>query len=376
MTIEVHGFCDPRCLKLKDALAANFDAGLELGASVALMRHGEPLADLWAGHADAARTRPWEKDTIVLLASTTKVAVILSLLMLVDRGLVDLDATVASYWPQFGAGGKARVTVREAMTHRAGVPGYTPPVTFESLDDWTATAANLAAQDHWFGGESQVCYHAGTYGVLLGEIIRRVDGRLPSRFFREEVAEKAAIDLRIGLRSEADQARAAEVASLDPQPPAPRHPIAERIVASAGSANTNSLEYRRGDRPSSNGYGNGRSVARLGAIFAGGGELDGVRYLSKAIVDEASRLQAEGDDPFFGPMRLGLGFGLDHAIFPAPSSTSFHWGGAGGSLICMDLRTGISFGYAMNNFIMTPDTAGEPRFQRLWGALGEVMATF
>jgi CubicO group peptidase (beta-lactamase class C family) len=202
-----------------------------------------------------------------------------------------------------------------------------------------------------------------------------VDGRRPAQFFREEIAEKAGIDLQIGLRSEAELARTAQVWAL--APPAPAHfdnPVAERAYASQGDSDVNSWDARRLEQPGGNGYGNGRSIARLGAIFANGGELEGIRYLSKAIVDEASKLQAEGDDPFFGPMRLGLGFGLDGSLFPAPTPTAFHWGGAGGSLICMDQPSGVSFGYAMNNFIMTTDTAHEPRFQRLWGALGEVIA--
>jgi CubicO group peptidase (beta-lactamase class C family) len=129
MTVEVHGFCEERFLPLREAFAANFADGNEVGASFAATLQGEPVVDLWAGHADFARTRPWERDTTVLLMSTMKIPLILSFLMLVDRGQIALDATVATYWPEFAAGGKDRVTVREAMTHRAGVPGFEPPVT-------------------------------------------------------------------------------------------------------------------------------------------------------------------------------------------------------------------------------------------------------
>ena len=376
MSVEISGFCDERCRPLEEAFAANFADGLELGASLALMHHGRPLLDIWAGHANAKRTRPWEKDTIVLLASTTKITAILSLLLLIDRGLVELDAPVAAYWPDFAAAGKAHVTVREAMSHRGGVPGFAPPLSFVSQGDWTATVANLAAQDHWFGGESTLCYHAHTYGFLLGEIVRRVDGRRPAQFFREEIAEPAGIDMQIGLRDEAERQRTAQAWSLVPAAPLRSgNPVAERAYQSVVDGPLpNSWEYQSCEQPSGNAYGNGRSIARMCAIPACGGVLDGVRYLSPALVDEATRQQVFAEDPFFGPLSMGLGFGLDSEGFPAPTPTSFHWGGAGGSLACGDQTSGVSFGYAMNNFIMTIKDFEELRFQRLWAALGEVIA--
>ena len=376
MSVEVHGFCDERFLPLKEAFAANFADGLEVGASLALLRHGQPMVDIWAGYADPQRTQAWDRDTIVPVASITKIAVALSLLMLVDRGLVDLDATVATYWPEFAAGGKSRVTVREAMSHRAGVPGFDPPVAYEAQHDWAGITRHIAAEQHWFGGDSVLCYHVLTYGLILGEIVRRVDGRGPAAFFREEVAERAGIDLQIGLRSQAERSRVARRCYIPPPPPLHFDaPLAERIWASVGVADDpESWEHQRAEQPSNNGHTNGRAVARLCAIFADGGELDGVRFLSKALVDEASREQAFAEDPFFGPLRMGLGFGLDSEGFPAPTPTTFHWGGMGGSLACADQKTGVGFGYAMNNFIITADPVNEPRTRRLWDTLGEVMS--
>ena len=179
-----------------------------------MTHNGRPVVDLWAGHSDWARTQPWEKDTIVQLFSSTKIPLILSFLMLIDRGLVELDATVATYWPEFAQGGKDHVTVRDALTHQGGVPGFSPPIAFTDLHESECFAANLAAQDHWFSGERRVFYHFLTLGNLLGEIMRRVDGRLPSQFFREEVAEKAGIDLQMGLRDRADVGRLAEIGYL------------------------------------------------------------------------------------------------------------------------------------------------------------------
>ena len=150
MTTQIHGVCDQRFQPLKDAFQANFDTGLELGASLALTYQGKTVVDLWAGWADLERTRPWERDTLVRVCSTAKIAAILSLLMLIDRGLVELDAPVARYWPDFAQGGKGGVTIRDALTHQGGVPGFDPPVSRDLLLDWDAAAARLAAEPHWF----------------------------------------------------------------------------------------------------------------------------------------------------------------------------------------------------------------------------------
>jgi CubicO group peptidase (beta-lactamase class C family) len=376
MSVEIQGVCDPRAAPLKAALAANFEDGLELGASMALLQDGEPLLDIWAGWADYRRSRPWTRETIAPLASTTKIATMLCLLMAIDRGLVELDAPVARYWPEFAQGGKGEVTVRAALSHTAGVPAFDPPVAFAS--DWDVRVANLAAQTHWFGGERRLCYHAATYGYLLGEILRRVDSRTPAQFFDEEVARPAGIDFQIGLRAEAELRRLSPWAALAPPAPAPpMSPLAGRLVTSVSPPDSPAERYgwpnqRRGN-PAGGGNAGGLGIARLAAIFANGGVLGGRRYLSQALVDEATREQAVGDDPMFGELHMGLGFGLDGVVFPAPTPTSFHWGGQGGSLILGDQRTGVSFGYAPNNFIDSSVVDHEPRFERVWAALGEVM---
>jgi CubicO group peptidase (beta-lactamase class C family) len=377
MTVEIHGFCDERVAPLRDAFAANFADGLDLGASLAFVQHGKPLLDVWAGWANLRRTRPWTRETIGPLASTTKIATALCLLMVIDRGLVDLDATVATYWPEFAQDGKERVTVREALSHQAGVPGFDSQITRAAYRDWAAVTAHLAAEPHWFNGESVLCYHASTSGLVLGEILRRVDGRPPARFFDEEVARPAGIDFQIGLRAENERVRASRWYALAAAPPAQHdNPLAERIMTGVEAsrdlaADLGSWEAQRAGDPSSGGYATGLGIARLAAIFANGGELDGVRYLSKALVDEATREQAVGEDPLFGELHMGFGFGLDCQTFPAPTATSFHWGGNGGSLIVGDQASGASFGYVTNNFIAFDQE--ETRFGRLWGALSEVM---
>ncbi|MBV9540980.1 MAG: beta-lactamase family protein, partial [Alphaproteobacteria bacterium] len=149
MTTAIHGFCEPRFERIRDAFKANFDEGLELGASLGVTHQGRTVVDLWAGWADPAKTRPWSEHTIVHVASTTKVATTIVALTLVDRGAIELDAPVARYWPEFAQGGKAHVTIRDAFTHQAGVPGIAEPVTFEQLCDWDYITGRVAAEPHW-----------------------------------------------------------------------------------------------------------------------------------------------------------------------------------------------------------------------------------
>jgi CubicO group peptidase (beta-lactamase class C family) len=282
---------------------------------------------------------------------------------------------VARYWPEFAAGGKDKVTVRQAMTHRAGVPGYDPPITPDTVLDWDASCANIAAQSHWFGGDDKISYHPSTYGFLLGEIMRRTDGRKPAQFVREEIAERGGIDLQIGVSSRKELDRIAHF-KYPPMPPPDAQPPfnAEgmRINMSSGGTAAPSWARMSADISAGNGYTNARAMAQLTSIFACGGELEGERYLSKSVVDEALSLQATGEDWLFGPVNMCLGFNLDSNSFPAPTPTTVHWGGAGGSQLCMDPRTGVGYGFAMNQIRMGHGPE-DTRFMRLWQALSETM---
>ncbi|HXQ17937.1 MAG TPA: serine hydrolase domain-containing protein [Caulobacteraceae bacterium] len=376
MTVEIHGFCDERFLPLKDAFVANFDAGLELGASLALTLQGKTVIDLWAGWADLARTRPWMRDTIVLVASTTKLTTAFSALMLIDRGLVDLDAPVARYWPEFAQGGKGGVTVRHALSHRGGVPGLDPPVGPETARDWAAMTAHLAAEPHWFGGRPQVAYHWGTFGYLLGEVIRRVDGRGPRQFFEEEIARPLGCDFHVGLTDKADLSRLAEVQWGEAAPPPPdANPIALKIVASVPLPVETTWESLSNEDGTGNGFANARSIARLGLIVALGGEVDGVRYLSREILAEACREQVFDTCPYAGPMSLGLGLGrFNPEAFPVLTPDTVGWGGLGGSNAFMVRDAGVTFGYAPNNFILEASPVGVRQLP-LIHALGQALPT-
>jgi CubicO group peptidase (beta-lactamase class C family) len=375
MVTHIHGFCDERFRPLKEAFRANFDAGLEVGASLAVTQHGKPVVDLWAGWMDAERTKPWQADTIVHVMSTTKVPMAIAAMRLVDRGLIDLDAPIARYWPEFAEGGKEGVTVRDAFCHCGGVPGFDPPVNFDVHRDWSKAIARLAATPHWFGGERQIMYHAHTYGFLLGEIVRRVDGRGPARFFREEIAEPAGIDFQMGLSDRADMQRVAHVAWPRPQGAAPpAGSVLARWIASLGAAtgwDLMSWEGLSAEVPASVGLGNARSLARLASILADAGRLDDARYLSPEVVREAASEQAFGECPFFGWIRFGLGMALDTPQYPAPSKTAMHWGGTGGSVILADPAAGVAAGYTPNNWL---SSVRDSRGVALLDAMQDILA--
>lgn len=368
MTIDIQGFCDERFLPFKDAFAQNFEAGLELGASLAVTYRGKMVVDLRGGYANRKKTRPWQENTIVQVFSSTKVPTILSVLMLVDRGKLDLDKTVAHYWPEFGAGGKSEVTVRDVLTHQAGVPGFDPPVPFEALHDWAAITARIAAHKHWFEGRKVLCYHPVTFGFILGELLRRVDGRMPSQFFREEIASKIGADYQMVIRDEADVSRIASPQwDLSPKYREGAQSMSARVNESVGLGQWMGWERLSAEIPASNGYANGRSIAQTCAIIAMNGEVNGMQYLSPRIVEEAVSEQVYGEDPLLGTLRLGLGFGLDSPGLRAPTPTTAHWGGYGGSLTSADPKTGLSVGYACNNLIVNM-TALDPRLERFGAA--------
>ncbi|WP_158709698.1 serine hydrolase domain-containing protein, partial [Streptomyces sp. NRRL S-15] len=207
---QIQGHCDDRFAAVRDAFAANFAERDELGAAVTVLLDGRPVVDLWGGWADGDRTRPWERDTVVNVWSTTKGPTALCAHILVDRGLLDLDAPVAAYWPEFAARGKESVRVRHLLSHRSGVAGLRDPHTLAELYDWELTTARLAATEPWWEPGTRSGYHAISYGFLVGEVVRRITGLLPGEFLRQEITGPLGIDFTVGL-PEKDAERVAEL---------------------------------------------------------------------------------------------------------------------------------------------------------------------
>ena len=194
---------------MRDALIENFRTRGELGAAVAVTLDGQPVVDVWAGWMDEERTRPWHRDTLVDVFSLGKAMTTLCVLLLVERGHVGLDAPVSRYWPEFAASGKADVTVRMLLSHRAGVPAVRRELPAESIYDWDAMVAALAAEEPWWEPGSTHGYHVNTFGFLTGEVVRRVSGASVGEFFRREVAQPLEADFHFGLDAR-DDARTAD----------------------------------------------------------------------------------------------------------------------------------------------------------------------
>lgn len=361
---EIHGTCDLKFEPVRAAMLANFEQGLELGASVAVTLAGEPVVDLWAGDADE-HDRPWEQDTIVNVYSTTKTMAATCVLMLMDRGEVDPDAPVSTYWPEFAGNGKDGVLVRHVMSHTAGLSGFDPSIGPEDLYDFTGVTKHLAAQTPWWEPGTASGYHAITQGFLQGEIVRRVTGRSIGTFFRDEVAAPLGADFHIGLDASQDHrvadlvppdmAVAAE--GIDPDS------LAARTLLSCPLDGTEprTRAWRAAEIPAAGGTGNARSVGRVHSALACGGQVDGVRLMSPGGVERILEEQIDSVDLVLGgPMRFGMGFGLMSEAVPlSPNERSFFWGGWGGSLAVIDLDAQMTVSYVMNK--MATDLVGDLR---------------
>ncbi len=368
---DVHGFCDQRFEPLERAFRANLDAGLDKGASLAVTLRGEPVVDLWGGTRDYEQVAPWEADTVVRIFSTSKVMVILCVLMLVDRGLLDLDEPIADSWPEFGRNGKDAVTVRQVLVHRSGMPGFGRAITFDELADRATVAAALEAAPLWYEPGTVSCYHAHTYGAILGEVVARVSGTPFEEFFADEIAGPLDADFWFGFPTDA----AERVAAIWP---ADTEPVIESPMAAAAFGEMSAAaEWIDPDRlpaviPTGGGITNARALARIGSIVASRGEVDGRRYLTSGILEEAGREQSHAEDELLGSLRLGLGFGLDSDALRAPTPSTVHWGGYGGSFLTMDPETGISCGFAQSQLLIGDGHRDDPRLLRYWGLLGEI----
>jgi CubicO group peptidase (beta-lactamase class C family) len=356
--VDIEGLCDPRFELVREALAENFRAHGEIGAAVAVMLHGRPVVDLWGGWADRARTRPWLQDTLVDVFSVGKPMAVLCLLMLVERGMLELDGPVADHWPEFAAAGKGSVTVRMLLGHRAGLPAIRRELPELAMYDWELMTSALAAQEPWWRPDSGHGYHTNTFGFLVGELVRRVSGDTVGRFFRRAVAEPLAVDFHFGLPAAEDK-RVAEFVFPEATRDFDAVPLMVRRaylnppgVSGLGTVNTRA--WRAAEMPSANGHANARAVATIYAALAAGGD----RLLKAETVAQATREVSRGPDlVLHRPSRFGLGFQLTQPERPlGPGQRGFGHFGAGGSVGFADPEAGIAFAY-------TPNQGEGPRWQ-------------
>lgn len=375
--MTVHGATAKHFEPVREAFAqaqAN-DPG---GAQLCIYRHGEVVVDLWTGR-DIANDRPYTEDTLTVLMSCTKGAVAICASMLAERGLLDVEAPVAKYWPEFAANGKAHVTVAHCLSHSAGLPTFPIASGIKTPDfvDWDKCTRALAnATPLWEPG-AHSSYHAITYGFLVGEVIRRITGKRFGTFFADEIAKPLGLDFWVGL-PDAQQKRVA--------PHIPQQGADFRAVMAAAGVNVNdpimgeilagfdaipeAVEFfnsragRAAELPAGNGVANARSLAKMYAACIG--EIDGVRLLNKTTLARAMQPRTKNLPPLPPLARLpippgegfGLGFILGNPITQMLGPGSFGHDGAGGRLGFAHAESGVAAGYACNSMLwdnFTPD---------------------
>ncbi|SCK53059.1 MULTISPECIES: serine hydrolase domain-containing protein [unclassified Streptomyces] len=379
----------------------------EVGAACGVYVGGRPVVDLWGGLADREADRPWRGDTIVQVASTTKGATAICAHMLAQRGELDLDAPVVRYWPEFGAAGKERISVRWLLSHQAGLPLVDGPLTFEQACDWDPVIRALETREPLWRPGTEHVYHSVTYGFLVGEVVRRISGRSLGTFFAEEVAAPLGLSAWIGLPEEQED-RVARIAAaapfgleeliagmaaatgLDP------HTVAAWVEAvrgadsvqaragELGGALDNTSDYyttrawRAAEFPAANMLSDARSVARMYAATVS--DVDGVRLLDPPAVERATAVQTGGtrmhglppglDIPAERSFNMSLGFWRACPPMPMLGPGSFGHPGSGGSIGFADPDAGVGFGYVTNLWNFRPD---DPRAANLVKAVRDCL---
>ncbi|MFF9806466.1 serine hydrolase domain-containing protein [Streptomyces coeruleorubidus] len=367
----IHGEVAAGFEQVREAFAANFSEHRDIGAAVCVYQYDRPVVDLWGGIADPETGRPWARDTLQLVYSATKGATATAAHMLAERGALDLDAPVAKYWPEFAANGKADIPVRWLLSHQAGLITLDQPVPLDEALAWHPMVAALAAQHpQWTPGTAHG-YHGRTWGWLVGEVIRRVSGQTPGRFFVDEIAAPLGLDFFIGLPArERDrvsrmvyQRPAVDLTTVpaDSVPEELREQVAAwrdpqsfsnraYAVTNPAEIDFDSPEVQAAELPASNGIGTARALARMYAALIG--EVDGMRLLTPDTLESATKEQASGKDQvMLIPSRFSSGYMLPTEANPMTGPSSFGHTGRGGSLGFADSENGVAFGYVMNNII-------------------------
>lgn len=365
----VGGFCEPRFAGVEAAFRENLAQRGDVGTAVAVTLAGKPVVDLWGGWLDERHERPWQRDAIVNVWSLGKAVSALCLLQQVDRGRIELDAPAARYWSEFGQAGKERLPVRFLLSHQAGLPAIAKPLPpGAALLSWETMTAALAEQTPWWEPGTRFGYHTNTFGFLVGEVLRRVDGRSIGAYVREELGAAHGIDFLIGFGAEEDDRVAdwipyrAEPGEASQRPWLERDPatlsgidlarvLAYRNPPPHPEGGVNTRLWRAAEFPSTNPHSNARALARLFGGLACGGTLDGKPLLAPEIVAQANTIQADGEDAILGrPNRFGLGFQLTiPGVRPlGPGPRAFGHYGNGAVLGFADPDAELGFGFVCN----------------------------
>ncbi|KRW61984.1 serine hydrolase domain-containing protein [Pseudomonas sp. TTU2014-080ASC] len=373
--MQIQGYFDLRFEALRDAFAALFENPQERGMALCVMVGGETVVDLWAGVMDREGQQAWHSDTILNLFSCTKTFTAVTALQLVAEGMLELDAPIARYWPEFAAAGKEKITLRQLLSHQAGLPALHDLLPPEALYDWETMTSALAAEQPWWTPGTGHGYAPITYGWLVGEVLRRIEGRGPGESIVARTARPLGLDFHVGLADEefervavitrgkgnlGDEAAQRLLKVTMSQPAA----MSTRAFTNPPSVmtSTNKPEWRRMQQPAANGHGNARSLAGFYA-----GLLDG-SLLENDMLTELTREHAVGEDKtLMTSTRFGLGCMLDQPDVPNATyglgPQAFGHPGAGGSIGFADPERDVAFGFVTNN--LGPFVLMDPRAQKL-----------
>lgn len=381
--MTLNGDCDPRFTPVADAFSALFEDPQERGAALCIQVGGETVVDLWAGSAGKEPGQDWQADTLLNLFSCTKTFAAVAALQLVGEGRLELDAPVARYWPEFAAAGKQDISVRQLLCHRAGLPAIREPLAPEALYDWDSMTAALADETPWWTPGAEHGYAPITYGWLIGEVIRRVDGREPGAAIVARTATPLGLDFHIGL-DDSEFHRVAHIArGKGNLGDAAAQRLLRTMMTDAAAlstraftnppsvlTSTNKPEWRRMSQPAANGHGNARSLAGFYS-----GLLQG-KLLDDALLAELTREHAVGEDrTLLTCTRFGLGCMLDQ---PSVANATYGLGpqafghpGAGGSIGFADPERELALGFVVNT--LGPYVLMDPRAQRLARLAGDCL---
>jgi CubicO group peptidase (beta-lactamase class C family) len=367
--VTINGEFDPKFSRVRDAFAENFSQRGELGAATSIVVDGRCIVDLWAGHANRAKTRPWERDTLVNVWSTTKGLCAMCAHRLADQGKLDFDAPVAKYWPEFAQAGKGSIPVSYLLNHKSGMAAIRTPLKHDELFSWEKVTTELARQEPWWDPGTRHGYHAITFGWLVGEVVRRVSGKSLGTYFRDDIAKPLGADAHIGVGPEFD-ARIAEIIYA-PEPKEGEENLFAEMMKDPTSVSynaifnpptlfaqetTNSRAWRAAEIPGANGHANARALARIYGALGRGGEVDGVKLFGPREIERCYTEQSKGQDAVL-PLttRFSLGFMLSQpGVMMGPNPHSFGHPGAGGSLGFADPDAKVGFGYVMNQMANDP----------------------
>ncbi len=382
-TFTFSGEFEPEFQPAVDAFIENYKVEEEIGSASSLIVDGRKVFDVWAGYRDAAKTKPWERDTIVCMMSVAKGISGIAFNILIDRGLVDPNAPVAKYWPEFAQNGKENLLVRHVLDHTAGLPAVLDPLWPGAIYECDTIVAALEKQAPIWEPGTVAAYHIHTQGNILGEIVRRITGKRYPQFIHDELIAPLGLDYQIGGLSEADIARCAELvptvegtlfARKDADPDSllakgflqhPKEPI---------NVTLNSHGWRTSEIASANGHGTARSVASIYGMVARGGEMNGVRIMKpETIRDMLTEQHNQTEQMQQRPYHQARGILLNTAesVWMGPNPHAFGHHGFGGSIGMGDPDAKIGFSYACNKMHTRGDNG--PRARRIIEAIYKII---